>query len=56
MDKGIDGIVGVILEVLLKALFDHSRMRLNHEHAVKLNSDQGEENVKTLLIEMLNLT
>jgi hypothetical protein len=54
MDKELYGIVGLILGVLLKALFDIIKLRIQHKHEDSQSHDPAEENVKNLLIEMLN--
>ncbi len=54
MEKEIYGIAGLVLGVLMKALFDFLKMRQEHEHTKSLSIDPAEENVKSLLIEMLN--
>ena len=54
MEKELYGIIGVVVGVLLKALFDFVQQHRKHKHEKDLNTDKAEENVKALLIEMLN--
>jgi hypothetical protein len=56
MEKEIYGIIGILLGGLLKALFDFIRVRLDHDHAEKMHKleNQGKENIKELLLDMLN--
>ena len=54
MEKEFYGLLGIILGILLKALFDLIKMQRQHSHEQNLNVDPAEENVKTLLLEMLN--
>lgn len=56
MDKEIWGIIGIVLGFLGKGLFDLIRTRYSHEHTEKMYKleNQGKENIKELLSEMLN--
>ena len=54
MENGIYGLLGVVIGVLLKALFDYINMSREHEQQTKLNTDPAEENVRELLRQMLD--
>lgn len=56
MDKEIWGILGILLGFLGKGLFDLIRTRMGQDHNEKmyLLENQGKENVKEILLEMLN--
>ena len=56
MDKEIWGIAGIIIGFLGKGLIDLINSRRTQEHAEKMYKikNQGAENIKELLLEMLN--
>ena len=56
MEKEIWGIAGIILGFLGKGLMDLIKSRRSHKHTEKMYKleNQGEENIKDLLLEMLN--
>lgn len=56
MDKEIWGLMGILLGFLGKGLFDLIRTRMTQEHSEKMYKleNQGKENVKEILLDMLN--
>ncbi|MGS2718452.1 hypothetical protein ACVBE9_09785 [Eionea flava] len=54
MDKEIYGIIGLVLGAFLKLIFDIIKLKIQHHHEGSQSYDPAEENVKNLLIEMLN--
>jgi len=56
MDKELWGIAGIVIGFLGKGLFDLVRTRMSQEHENQMYKleNQGKENVKEILLEMLN--
>ena len=56
MEKEIWGLIGIILGIIVKGVFDIVKLRMSHDHDKERFRSQNlaKENIKELLMEMLN--